>query len=612
MAPSHRRRGQPRSEALRPSLGSARKEERKLQPQQTKAPTGIQGFDRVSNGGLPRGRTSLVIGGPGAGKTVFALQTLVNGARNWSEPGIFVAFEENSRQIIANAASFGWDLPALENEKLFFLDARMSLDTITAGEFDLAGLLASLEAKAEDMGARRIVFDSIDVLLALLDDPMSERREIYRVHDWLSQGSMTGIVTARIATRDLLHSERYAFMQFMADCVVLLTHRLEDRVSLRTLRIAKYRGSSFAENAHPLLIGPQAMDVGIAEQLELAYEAPTERISSGIERLDHMLSGGYYRGSTVLVSGAPGTAKSTLCGNFVEAACQRGERALYVSFDESAGEIQRNLASVNVQLAPHVESGLLRIYSARAEARSADQHLMRLKSVIAEHQPACMAIDPLSAMIKAGGDVASLSMAERLLSVTKSRGITLVMTSLLEGSNPETEATPLDISTIADVWIHLSYVVTAGERNRALSIVKSRGTAHSNQVRELVMSAEGVTLTDVYTAGGEVLMGTLRWEKEAEARAERGRREAEFERREKDHALAEAEAQARMEALKREIEALRAESADLKRERWLFAIHRRERQEDIQRLRQGEEIPSGDEERPNGEPPLTGESGEGG
>ena len=593
-------------------LGDTAKGDENLESQEIKAPTGIEGFDRISNGGLPRGRTSLVIGGPGAGKTVFALQTLVKGARNWSEPGIFVAFEENTEQVRANAASFGWNLPALEREKLFFLDARMSLDTVTAGKFDLAGLLASLGAKVEEMGARRIVFDSIDVLLALLDDPMSERREIYRVHDWLSKAGMTGIVTARMSPNDPLHAERYAFTQFMADCVVQLTHRLEERVSLRTLRIVKYRGSTFAENAHPLLIGPQAMDVGIAQQLEQTHQASTERISSGVERLDHMLSGGYYRGSTVLVSGAPGTAKSTLCGTFVEAACQRGERALYVSFDESASEIQRNLASVNVQLAPHVESGLLQIYSVRAEARSADQHLMALKAVIAKHDPACVAIDPLSAMIKAGGDVASLSMAERLLSVTKSRGITLLLTSLLEGSSPETEATPLAISTIADAWIHLSYVVNAGERNRALTIVKSRGTAHSNQVRELVMSDEGITLTDVYTAGGEVLMGTLRWEKEQEVRAARERKEAEFERRNKELALAEAEARARIAAIQREIEGLHIESAQLERDRRLFTTHQRQRQDDIQHLRHGEQqASSGDEERPNGEPPLTDKSGGG-
>ena len=578
--------------------------------QRGKALTGIRGFDRGTGGGLPRGRTSLVIGGAGSGKTVFALQTLVNGARQSGEPGIFVAFEENSRQIIANAASFGWDLPALEKEKLFFLDARMSLDTITAGQFDLAGMLASLDAKARAMGARRIVFDSIDVLLTLLEDPALERREVYRVHDWLQEAGLTGIVTARIGTARPIQSERYGFMQFMADCVVQLSHRLEDRVSLRTIRTVKYRGSSFAEWAFPIVIGPRGMEVGIPEEIEPTYQVSSERVSTGVERLDAMLGGGYYQGSSVLVSGAPGTAKSTLCGSFVEAACQRGERALYVSFDEAASEITRNLASVGIQLEPHVESGLLEIRSVRTEARSADQHLMRLRGWIAEHEPRCIAIDPLSAMIKAGGEVVAMSVAERLISLTKSRGITLLLTSLLAGSTPEMEATPVAISTIADAWIHLSYVVQGGERNRALTIVKSRGMSHSSQVRELVLSDAGVTLTDVYTASGEVLMGTLRWQKEEEERAARAKQAAELRRQERELAMAEAEARARIEVIQQEIEALRYEAGVLREQAKTFETQVSDVEEGTARLRQESSDRAGDEERPDAPSPLTEERGE--
>lgn len=565
-----------------------------------KAPTGIPGFDRSTYGGLPRGRTSLVVGGPGSGKTVFALQTLVNGALQSDEPGIFVAFEESSRQIVANAASFGWDLPALEREKLFFLDARMSLDTITAGQFDLAGMLATLAAKADEMDARRIVFDSIDVLLTMLEDPILERREVYRVHEWLQETGLTGLVTTRIGTVDPLRSERYGFMQFMADCVIQLSHRLEERVSLRTVRTIKYRGSGFAEKAFPIVIGPQGIEVGVAEEFEPTYQVSTERVSTGIEQLDTMLSGGYYRGSSALISGAPGTAKSTLCGSFVEAACRRGERALYVSFDEAASEIARNLASVGIELAPHVESGLLEIYSVRTEARSADQHLMRLRALIAEHEPRCVAIDPLSAMIKAGGEVVAMSVAERLISLTKSRRITLLLTSLLSGDTPEMEATPIAISTIADTWIHLSYVVKAGERNRALTIVKSRGTAHSSQVRELILRDKGVTLTDVYAAEGEVLMGTMRWQKEEEIRAAKARREADLRRRERELALAQAEAQARMEVIQREIDALQYEADYLNRESAALETHMSDIKEGTARLRQETSDPfDGNEEQPD-------------
>jgi len=579
--------------------------------QQEKAATGIAGFDQGTGGGFPRGRTSLIIGGPGTGKTIFALQTLVHGASQGGEPGIFVAFEENARQIAANAASFGWDLPSLEKDRLFFLDARMSINTVTAGQFDLAGLLASLEAKAEAMGARRIAFDSIDVLLTLLDDPVLERREVYRIHDWLSQAGLTGIVTTRIGRADPLHSDQYGFMQFMADCVVLLTHRLENRVSLRSVRTVKYRGSAFAENESPLVIGPQGIEIGIAQQIEPAYEVSTERASTGIERLDTMLSGGYYRGSSTLISGAPGTAKSTLCGAFLLAACQRGERALYVTFDESASEIVRNMASISVDMAPYLDSGLLEIYAARAEARSADQHMMRLKARIRACEPRCLVIDPISAMNKAGGSITALSMAERLLSLTKSRGITVLLTTLLAGDSPEVEAASLAISTIADTWIHLSYVVKAGERNRSLTIVKSRGTAHSNQVRELVLSDEGISLADVYTAGGEVPIGTLRWEKEEEAKIERVRKEAELKRKEAELALAEAEAQARMQAIKREIAAVRAETELLQQERQHLTARWVDTHESLRHLRKGDS-PARDpgEETPDLPLPPAGQTAE--
>jgi circadian clock protein KaiC len=529
-----------------------------------KMPTGIEGFDEITGGGLPRNRTSLVIGGPGTGKTVFALQALVNGARRWGEPGIFVAFEESSREIIANAATFGWDLPTLEQEaKLFFLDARLSADVVQSGKFDLVGLLASLKAKADQMGAKRLVFDSVDVLLTLLNDPVTERREIYRMREWLSQSSPTGIITVRVKGGDPLFSQHFGFMQFMADCVVLLRHHLADRVSLRELRVLKYRGAHFAESEFPMIIGPRGIEVTGPSPTEPAVEAPTERVSSGVERLDTMLSGGYYRGSSVLITGAPGTAKSTLSAAFAEAACRRGEQSLYVSFDERATEMVRNLSSVSIRLSPHIESGVLRMYSERAEASSAEEHLMRVKALIREHKPRCLVIDPLSAMVKAGGRISALGVSKELLRSARAEAITVVLTSLIEGGDPLVEASEIAISTIADTWIHLSFVAQAGERNRALTIIKSRGTRHSNQVRELVLSDQGVTLMDVYTAGGEVLMGTLRWERERANELEQERIRAEIEHKRRELELAEAETLAHSEVLKRELEAQRAELAML-------------------------------------------------
>lgn len=524
-----------------------------------KAQTGIEGFDEITFGGLPRARTTLVLGAPGSGKTVFALQTLVNGAKDWREPGIFVAFEENSGQIITNAASFGWDLEALTKDRLFFLDARMSADTVRSGPFDLTGLLASLAAKAQEMGARRIVFDSIDVLLTLMNDPLSERQEIYRLHEWLSKTGITGIITTRGDPNTAPDEQRFGFIQYTTDCIVQLATRMVDRVALRELRVIKYRGSSFRGNEFPFVISEAGIEVAAFGIDPPDVQVWTERISSGVERLDTMLNGGYLRGTSVLITGAPGTSKSSLAGAFVAAACARGERTLSVSFDEAGPEIVRNLASINIHLQPHIDAGLLCLYSGKTETGTAEEHLIKLKNLIHTHQPRCLVVDPLSAMIKAGGHLNALSVASRLLNITKGAGITAVFTSLLEGSDPSEESSPLRISTIADTWIHLSYVVQGGERNRALTIVKSRGTRHSNQVRELILSDDGITLADVYSSGGAVLMGTLRWEREMQERMEETRQRAELERRRRELELGVIEANARIEVLKREAEARNAE-----------------------------------------------------
>ncbi len=347
-----------------------------------KMPTGIEGMDEITLGGLPRSRTTLLLGSAGTGKTVFALQTLVNGARRYGEPGIFVAIEENSRQLLQNAATFGWNLPELIEHDLFFLDARLSPELVQAGQFDLVGLLASLKAKADQMGAKRIVFDSLDVLLTLMDNPAAGREEVYRLHDWLAGSGMTGIITAGIQGPDLNIAGHNDFMQFMADCVVLLSHGMVERISLREARVVKYRGSKFMENEYPMVIGNSGIEIATLGAPGTGQSGSTERVSTGVERLDAMLEGGYFRGSSTLITGSPGTAKSTLSAAFVKAACERGERALYVSFDEGAGEIVRNMESVNIDLRRHIESGLLRIHSSRSESRSAEEHLIELKQLM--------------------------------------------------------------------------------------------------------------------------------------------------------------------------------------------------------------------------------------
>jgi len=291
-------------------------------------------------------------------------------------------------------------------------------------------------------------------------------------------------------------------MQFMADCVIQLNHRLVEHVSLRTVRTLKYRGSSFGENELPMIISPGGIEVGLLEAYEPSYPASTERVSTGVNALDQMLQGGYYRGSSTLIGGAPGTGKSTFCGTFIEASCQRGENTLYISFDESPDEIIRNLKSLSIDLQPMRDSGLLHFYSTRSEARSAEHHLLMIKNLIDEQDPRCLAIDPLSTMLKAGANIAALSIAERLIGMAKRRRITLVMTSLQTNESPEVESTPLSISTIVDTWLHLSSNAIGGERNRVLTIIKARGTAHSNQMMELLISDHGVTLRELYASEG--------------------------------------------------------------------------------------------------------------
>jgi circadian clock protein KaiC len=520
-----------------------------------KAATGIAGFDEITRGGIPAHRTTLIVGGPGAGKTVFALQTLVTAARQYREPGIFVAFEESSRQIIDNAATFGWDLPALERERLFFLDARLSPTTVQAGDFDIAGMLAGLEAKAKEMGAKRIVFDGIDVLLTLLSNATKERREMYRLQEWLAANGLAAVITAK-ASEDDSAAERYSFMQFMVDAVVTLHHRMHDRVSLRGVRIMKYRGSGFAEGEFPMIITETGIEVATFGTSQLDFNVSTERVSSGIPRLDTMLDGGYFRGAGVLISGAPGVAKTTLAGAFALAACKRGERVLYVSFDEAGNQIVRNLRSVGMDLEPFVDSGLLRFYSVRTETRSSEDHLINLKKYLAEFDARNLVVDPLSALAKAGGHIAAVHASLRLLDYARANGITTVSTSLV-ADEAMNETTTTQISTIADTWIHLAYVVHGGERNRTLTIVKSRGMKHSNQVRELLLSDDGVTLADVFTAGGTVLVGTARFEHEARMREQAANERNERALRRKTAEQSEARIRAQIAALEAELESHR-------------------------------------------------------
>jgi circadian clock protein KaiC len=482
--------------------------------------TGIEGFDDITAGGLPLRRTTLLMGGPGCGKTVLALQILAGAAMHHDVPGIFVAFEEDARRVSSNGESFGWDMRELEKRRLFFVDACMRADVVKSGAFDLTGLLAALEVKTRDMGAKIIVFDAIDVLLNLLDDPAAECRELYRIHEWLTRLGLTGIFTTKIEDGKPANSQRYGFMPFMADCAVLLSQRVTDRVAVRSIRVLKYRASPHMLNDTPFVIGPQGVEVGSSNGVHPEPQPFEERVSTGIEPLDGMLGGGFYRGTNALITASSGAGKTMLAGAFIEAACLRDERALFISFDENSRDIARDLATVSIDLEPHLASGLLRMEAVRSEAASSEEHFMRIKRLISEQKPRCIAIDPLSALARVGGGLAARAVAERLIYLCRNAGITVLFTSLLEGFDPHLETTALHISTISDSWIQVAYSLLDGERNRALSVIKSRGSNHSNQLRELIFSDNGITLADPYAGGGKVLMGAVRMEKENAMRKE--------------------------------------------------------------------------------------------
>jgi circadian clock protein KaiC len=521
-------------------------------------------LDEIMDGGLPRGGITVVIGGAGTGKTTFGLQLLVNGGREGVEPGVLVAFEESPERILGNTSGYGWGGSRLRSQPIHVIDAQLSQSVERGGEFDLVGLLAIVAAKVKQVGAQRVVFDGVDVLLAYLGSPALIRREMFRIRDWVHLNGVTAIVTAKGDAAEAHPTDDYEFLEFMADCVISLHHRVVQGTALRFLRVVKYRGAAHSANELPLAITQAGLEVAWNTMSERAYVASEERVSSGVARLDAMLGGGYYRGSSVLITGAPGTAKTTLGASFAHAAALRGEPTIFVSFDEAAEQIVRNVASVGIQLAPYLDTGVFQIHSRRARSDSPEAHIARIRSLLDGGKTRNLVVDPLSAMTQRGCEAEAEAAAIQLLDLAKSAGLTVVSTSLLGNLMPLIEHSPFRISTIADAWMHVSYEIRGGERNRALTVIKSRGSAHSNQVRELILSTTGVTLADVYTVGGEVLMGTLRWEKENAARRARSVAQHAALLRAQKAELTLAATKAQLEALAREQAIQEAELAQIR------------------------------------------------
>lgn len=496
-----------------------------IDPAIAKQVTGITGLDDLLEGGLPARRVTLIQGGPGTGKTILAMQAMLHHLKNGGT-GVVVGFEEQPEELVENLSGFDWSLDPSPSERLSYIDARLDEYQVTGGEFDITGLLASVEGALEGTDDGWVLIDGLDMLLRILEHSHRQRQELYRLKHWVREKGFTALLTTKDESPEI--SWGTDFLQYASDCVIELYGTVQDRVFSRSLRIVKYRGSGFVTSEFPYIIWGSGFNVPFRGSTDLKHAVSDERISTGVDRLDTLVGGGYMRGTSILISGAPGTAKTTLSAAFMAAAAGRGEKCLFVSFDESPEQIRLNARSVGISLDKAGDDGLLRQMGFRAGNASAEEHYARILDVIEQFEPTCLVLDPISALQKGGGRMVADTVAGRLLDYAKTRGITTIFTSLLHMDSQSGEDTESQISTLADAWINLTYSSFEGERNRALSIVKSRGSPHSNQVRELVISGEGVELRDVYTAGGSVLMGTARLEREAENRAREAQRAMEY------------------------------------------------------------------------------------
>jgi len=517
-------------------------------------PTGIGGLDEITEGGLPRGRPTLIAGASGTGKTLLAMQFLVNRASKYGEPGVFVTFEESAPEMITNFASFGWDLDKLiEQRKLAIECVSVSDVPITeTGAYSLDGLLIRLDNAISSIEARNIVLDPMQMLYTQLSDVPLLRGELQRLLQWLKSKEVTAIVTSErqegVSSQSL---ESYA-----SDCVILLGNRISDTVATRHLRIAKYRGSRHATDEFPFYIGERGLSVLPITSVLPNYGASSERITTGIERLDTLLDGGgYYRHSSILVSGDAGTGKTSLATHFARSTCERGERCLYLAFEEAKDQVIRNMRSIGTDLERHVKSGLLDFRTMRPTMYGLETHLVVMEKLVDEFKPAVIIVDPVSNLSDIGTIRATKSMLARFVDFLKARQVTALFTWLRQ-SGGETE---VGVSSVMDVWISLRMVESDGEQNRLLHIIKARGMAHSRQVREFVLSAKGVQLLDVYVGPSGVLTGSARVAQENRERAEKLERQRRFERQKSELKRKKLELEAQMAALKAEIKEVQDE-----------------------------------------------------
>jgi len=516
-----------------------------------KSPTGIRGLDEITLGGLPRGRPTLVCGRAGCGKTLFAVEFLVHGAIDYDDPGVFVAFEETEEDLTKNVASLGYDLADLSRRKKLTIDyIRVERSEIEeTGEYDLEGLFVRLGHAIDSIGAKRVVLDTIEAIFSGFQNTNILRAELRRLFRWLKDKGVTAVITAEQGDGTLT---RHGLEEYVSDCVILLDHRVRDQISTRRLRVVKYRGSSHGTNEYPFLIDEQGISVLPITSLGLEHKAASERVSTGIESLDQMLGGkGYYRGTSILISGTAGTGKTSIAAHFVDAACRRGERCIYFSSEESPAQVTRNLRSIGLDLEPWMKKGLLHFDATRPNFHGLEMHLLRVQKLIDQIKPSITVFDPLSGYLTLGDSLEVKSMLTRLLDSLKGRQITSIFNTLLEGDHSELQS-ELGVSSLMDTWILLRNIEHNGERNRGLYILKARGIAHSNQIREFIFTDRGIELKDVYAGAEGVLTGSARAAQEAREKAAAQLRREAIERKKR-------ELERKRQALDTQIVALRAQ-----------------------------------------------------
>jgi circadian clock protein KaiC len=517
-----------------------------------KAPTGISGLDELTGGGFPGGRPTLVCGPAGCGKTLLAMEFLVRGITEFDEPGVFIAFEESAADLVANVASLGFDLRRLQADGLLVLDhiAVAPAELEETGEWDLDGLFLRLGAAIDAVGARRIVIDTIETLFGGFADIGRLRIELRRLFAWLKDRGVTAVITAERGDGVLT---RHGIEEYVSDCVIVLDHRVTDQTSIRRLRVLKYRGSLHGTNEYPFLISESGVSVMPITSLGLQHTVSEEHMSTGVSRLDVMLgAGGFYRGSTVLVSGTAGTGKSTLAAQFCDASCSRGERAVYFAFEESAAEIVRNMATVGIHLQRWVDAGLLQFRCFRPSLLGLEAHLFAMQKAVTEFDPAVVVMDPVSDFLRIGTTADVAAMLTRQVDFLKARGITTLLTRL----SSELGASQIEqqLTSLVDTWLLVKHLEGNGEHNRVLYVRKSRGMNHSNQIREFLLTAQGIELADVYVGPEGVLTGSARQAQEAKEEAEGAARLEELTQRAVDLARRRESVQQQTEALWRDFE----------------------------------------------------------